>query len=167
MILKDYLTKFTLKPDMTFPDFSEEETISLFQEIKTLFFKEKSHKWSSIKFSYEYVSSKGIDPEIFVRFLEHIIDSYYTVTNRKKGKISALGFIKDLKKSQAFERAVSESKWILPPNADIIAFLEAAKEYASFFIPGSHEKMVKHLHEEVNTGLSWYTLRRYYYDQQK
>lgn len=167
MTLEGYLLKFTLKPDKNFPVFSEEEATALFSEIKSLFFREKIRKWSSLKFSYEYVSSRGIDPEIFVRFLEHVMKSYFTLTNRKKGRTSAFGFVKALENSTIIKNSQQKAKWILPPGTDILAYLEAAKKYASFFVRGTHKKMIQHIHEEVNTGLSKETLKRYYSDQQK
>lgn len=167
MTLETYLKKFTLKQDRGLPVFSKEESMALFQEIKALFFNERSNKWSSIKFSKSYVSLKGIDPEIFILLLEHIFLSYYYNTGRTKGRTSALSFIRNLKISKNFNSTSRPSEWLLQPETDILEFLLAAKEFAGFFKKGTHEKMVNFLHEEVNTGLSKSTLRRYYFDAQK
>ena len=162
----DFLT--LLPNSKQIPLIPKNKTQKYYQEIRDSIYNTHQSKWSLGK-SLLYINNNKIDPGKFIDSLERLFNMYYKHPERSKGKKTAFKFVETLKKSKkltSFNYNFEGFK--LNPEFEISEFIHMMTEIHGYIDKDiSHNLWIKFIFENFQTGYTYYSLRRRYFDKKK
>ena len=155
----NYLNKYSWRKNKF-----ESNSIKELCEIMDFFsnhFKTKNGNWS-VKKLMDFKKNNGI---INSDFEENMSDFNQQYSKRKKENKSFASFIKKIDTKRRNRNKLHNSKSLkLADKSKIKKLLKELKVIKNRYLEGNHDELISLVSENINTGLTKNTLRKYYFD---